>query len=272
MTAAALKGHSANLVGVPSELLASQAFNDAPLPLHIRGVHESHARLFDLLATATSHAEAGHYFQGYMDEMFSLHRNPSAAAGAAARRFHVSYLRLLKGWGYDSNSREGAVTKGWVESRFGLFPTFHRAPLTRFASGAWTGYVEEKMSSRFYNNNIYTQLDLLYAFCQWSLARWFQPGQQHITLYRGTNNFHEEALLRPPSNPRNGKTRVRLNNVVSFTAQRSIACEFGDYILEARVPKVKILFFNDLLPRHALKGEAEYLVIGGDYHVSVSYV
>jgi NAD+--dinitrogen-reductase ADP-D-ribosyltransferase len=272
MTAAALKGHSANLVGVSSERLASLAFNDTPLPLHIRGVHESHARLFDLLASAASPAEAGHYFQAYMDEIFSLHRNASAAAEAGVRRFHASYLRLLKGWGYDSSSREGAVTKGWVESRFGLFPTFHKTPLARFASGAWTGYVEEKMSSRFYNNNIYAQLDLLYEFCQWALGRWFHPGQQHVTLYRGVNNFHEETLLRPPSNPRTGHTRVRLNNVVSFTAQRSIACEFGDYILEARVPKVKILFFNDLLPRHALKGEAEYLAIGGDYQVKVSYV
>ena len=58
---------------------------------------------------------------------------------------------------------------------------------------------------------------------------------------------------------------------MSFTARRSIACEFGDTILEARVPLVKILFFNDLLDRHPLKGEGEYLVIGGDYRVTMSY-
>ncbi len=271
MTAAALRGHSANLVGIPAGLLASAAFNDTPLPLRIRGVHEGHARLFDLLATAGSHAEAATYFQGYMDGTFSLQQSKTDAAGTRVWRFRASYLRLLKGWGYDANSREGAVLKGWAESRFGLFPTFHKTALTRFASSAWSRYVEEKMSGRFCNNVIYTQLDLLYEFCQWSLARWFSPERHHVTLYRGVNDFHEDTLLRGQSRPRSGQALVRLNNVVSFTARRSIACEFGDTILEARVPTAKILFFNDLLPRHPLKGEAEYLVIGGDYRVTVSY-
>ena len=271
MTAAALRGHSANLVGIPTGLLASVAFNDAPLPLHIRGVHEAHARLFGLLAAAGSHAEAVNYFQDYMDEVFGLRQDRTDAAGTQVRRFRASYLRLLKGWGCDASSREGAVLKGWAESRFGLFPTFHKTALARFASGAWSRYVEEKMSSRFSNNDIYTQLDLLYEFCQWSLARWLRPGQHHLTLYRGINDFCEDALLPGQSRPRSGQALVRLNNVVSFTAQRSIACEFGDTILEARVPTAKILFFNDLLPRHALKGEAEYLVIGGDYRVTVGY-
>jgi NAD+--dinitrogen-reductase ADP-D-ribosyltransferase len=272
MNIAAQRGYSANLVGVPTGLLASAAFNDYPLPLHIRGVHESHPRLFDLLAAAGSHAEAGKHFQDYMDETFSLRQDKTDAAGPPVRRFRATYLRLLKGWGYDANSREGAVLKGWAESRFGLFPTFHKTPLARFASGAWSRYVEEKMASRFYNNDIYSQLDLLYEFCQWSLARWFRPGQHHIALYRGVNDFREDNLLRGQTHPRRGPALMRLNNVVSFTAQRSIACEFGDTILETRVPTVKILFFNDLLPRHPLKGEAEYLVIGGDYRVTVSYL
>jgi NAD+--dinitrogen-reductase ADP-D-ribosyltransferase len=49
-----------------------------------------------------------------------------------------------------------------------------------------------------------------------------------------------------------------------------MATWFGDYILEADVPAVKILFFSALLPRHALKGEGEVLVIGGDYLVTAS--
>jgi NAD+--dinitrogen-reductase ADP-D-ribosyltransferase len=272
MTTAALRGHSANLVGVPTDLLASAAFNDTPLSLHIRGVHESHARLFDLLATAGNHAEAANHFQGYMDASFRLQQTHPDPAGTRVRRFRASYLRLLKGWGYDSNSREGAVLKGWVENRFGLFPTFHKTALARFASGAWSRYVEEKMSSRFSTNDIYTQLDLLYEFCQWSLARWFLRGQHHLTLYRGVNDFCEDALRRGQSRPRSGQVLARLNNLVSFTARRNIACEFGDAILEARVPTAKVLFFNDLLPHHALKGEAEYLVIGGDYRVTVSYL
>ncbi len=272
MTVAALRGHSANLVGVPTGLLASVAFNEDPLPLHIHGVRAGHARLFDLLATATTPAEAGKRFQDYMDESFDLRPRQTSAGDGTVRRFRASYLRLLKGWGFDANSREGAVIKGWAESRFGLFPTFHKTTLTRFGSQAWARYVEEKMSSRFHNNDIFGQLDLLYEFCQWSLGRWFQPGRRHVRLYRGVNDFSEDSLLRGQPKPRSGPALVRLNNVVSFTAHRSIACEFGDYILEALVPTVKILFFNDLLPRHALKGEAEYLAIGGEYRVMVSYL
>lgn len=272
MSVAALRGHSANLVGVPTGLLASAAFNDTPLPLHIRGVHENHARLFERLSTVGSHTEAGYCFQAYMDETFNLSAQHTQPDGAPVRRFRASYLRLLKGWGYDSNSREGAVIKGWAESRFGLFPTFHKAALARFASGAWSRYVEDKLSSRFHNNDIHSQLDVLYEFCQWSIRRWFRPGRHHVTLYRGVNDFREINLLRGQSRPRSGPALVRLNNLVSFTAHRSIACEFGDSILEAHVPAEKILFFNDLLPRHALKGEAEYLVIGGDYRVTVNYL
>jgi NAD+--dinitrogen-reductase ADP-D-ribosyltransferase len=266
MTLAALRGHSANLVGVPTGLLASAAFNDFPLTLHIRGVHESHARLFEGLAMAGSQAEAGHTFQDYMDDTFGLQQQNADPGGV--RRYRASYLRLLKGWGYDANSREGAVIKGWAESRFGLIPTFHKTPLARFASPAWSRYVEDKLASRFHNNSIYAQLDLLYEFCQWSLARWLRPGLRHLTLYRGVNGFHEISLF-DRAHHRRGPALVRLNNVSSFTARRDIACEFGDSILEAQVPTVKILFCNDLLPRHALRGEAEYLVIGGDYRVMV---
>jgi NAD+--dinitrogen-reductase ADP-D-ribosyltransferase len=267
MTLAALRGHSANLVGVPTGLLASTAFNEFPLTLRIRGVHEGHPGLFDGLAAAGSHAEAAHFFQDYMDDTFGLRQ--AGAAPGAVRRYRTSYLRLLKGWGYDANSREGAVVKGWAESRFGLIPTFHKAPLARFASPAWSGYVEDKLASRFHNNAIYAQLDLLYEFCQLSLARWLRPGQRHLTLYRGVNDFREMSLLDGAHHCR-GPALVRLNNVSSFTARRDIASEFGDHILEAQVPLVKVVFFNDLLPSHALQGESEYLVIGGDTRVTVS--
>lgn len=267
MTLAALRGHSANLVGVPTGLLASAAFNDFPLTLHVRGVHESHTRLFDGLAMAGSQAEAGQLFRDYMDNIFGL-RQPTVDSGGV-RRHHASYLRPLKGWGYDANSREGAVVKGWVESRFGLFPTFHKTPLARFASPAWSRYVEDKLSSRFHNNAIHAQLDLLYEFCQGSLARWLRPGRRHLTLYRGINDFREISLS-DHIHYRRGHALVRLNNVSSFTARRDIACEFGDTLLEAQVPTVKILFCNDLLPRHTLQGEAEYLVVCGDYRVTVS--
>lgn len=259
-------GYGANLVGVASSLLASVDFNDAPRKLKIAGVHDLHERLFDgfrLFACAT---ETANTFERYMSATFQLAQDVPPRSGK--RRFRANYLRLLRGWGYDSNSREGAVLKSWVESRFGLYPTFHKMPLTSFSSAAWSNYIEEKMSSRFHNNAIFLQLDLLYEFCQWSLARWASPGS-HLTLYRGVNDFDEHRVI---GTQRDDEIVLRLNNLVSFTANRVVASEFGDCLLEVQVPRVKVVFHSELLTRHALKGEAEYLVIGGDYRVKTSYL
>ena len=255
--------NSSNLLGIPSGLLASASFNAYPIALSIRGVREAHADLFDELSQCASLEQARQIFQRYMDTLFELNLKR-----IGARRFHSSYLRLLKDWGFDSNSPAGAVLKGWVESRFGLFPSFHKAPIRRFNSPEWIVYVEEKMSSRFNNNNILAQLDVLYEFSQWVLARFVATGKRHLTLYRGTNDLREQQLLQQ-LDPRSAI--VRLNNLVSFTSQRNIADEFGDSIIEVEVPIVKILFFNELRSPCLLQGEAEYMVIGGDYRVKVAY-
>ncbi|MGO8918698.1 MAG: NAD(+)--dinitrogen-reductase ADP-D-ribosyltransferase [Stellaceae bacterium] len=257
-------GHTVNLVGVSPRLLGGAEFNDRPVALHIGGVREMFASLFEMLAQAERSEEAAQAVDAYMAAVFGLDREQRPSVTSRGRRFLSSYVRLLRGWGYDSNSREGAVLKGWVESRFGLFPTFHRERLGRFASPAWMTYVEEKMGSRFHNNSILVQLDLLYEFCQWSLARFFLVGRSHLTLYRGVNKFDEQILIeRADRRP----ALVRLNNLASFTSDRNIAGEFGDIVLEAQIPAVKILFFAKLMARHALQGEAEYLVLGGDYRV-----
>jgi NAD+--dinitrogen-reductase ADP-D-ribosyltransferase len=261
-------GHSTNLVGIPTGLLASTAFNEYPLPLHINGVHEMNKALFEMLARSGAPEEASEAFQNYMGALFGLD-SEQRLKSADGRRFRSSYLRLLQGWGFDSNSPAGAVLKGWVESRFGLFPSFHKEVLGRYPSSGWVGYVEEKMSSRFHNNSINLQLDLLYEYSQWALARYCAPGRKHLTLYRGVNDFKEH-----PITERLGKNSaiVRQNNLVSFTSDRLRADEFGDCILEAQVPAVKVLFFNDLISGTTLKGEGEYLVIGGDYKVRFSYL
>jgi len=274
----ASSGHSTNLVGVPTGLLASAAFNEFPIPLHISGTREAHSSLFQRLNTVqvppfekgglggiADAAEASRTFQDYMTVVFGLDHAPEPGE---RRRYRTSYLRLLKDWGFDANSPAGAVLKGWVESRFGLFPSFHKEPLKRFNSHEWLVYIEEKMSSRFHNNSIYMQLDVLYEFCQWSLARFHAPGKKHMTLYRGSNDLREHRLLQ---NLKGREAIIRLNNLVSFTSQPEIADEFGDTIIEAEVPLPKILFYNDLLRQHPLRGEAEFLVIGGDYRVSMSY-
>jgi NAD+--dinitrogen-reductase ADP-D-ribosyltransferase len=263
-------GHSTNLVGLPTEFLASCDFNEQPMPVHIAAVREMNANLFEMLSQASDAPEAGEAFICYMTAMFGLdpeQREERGRAAAGRRRYRSSFLRLIKGWGYDSNGPEGAVLKGWVESRFGIFPTYHKGPIERISSGSWTRYVEEKMSSRFHNNAIYAQLDLLYEFCQWALARLVAPSETHVTLYRGVNSFDEHQILE-----RFDKQTVvmRINNLASFSADREVACCFGDIILTARVPLEKLVFFNTLLSMHGLNGEAEYLVIGGDYRVGAS--
>lgn len=259
-------GHSTNLVGLPTDFLASCDFNTEPCPVHISGLHEMNPKLFEMLALARTIEEAGQAFDSYMQAMFALEpeqqRDP-VRTGAAARRYRSSYLDLIRGWAFDSNGAEGAVLKGWVESRFGIFPTYHKEPICRISTGAWTSYIEEKMASRFHNNSIYTQIDLLYEFCQWAAPQ-LHPGETHLTLYRGVNSFDEHRIAR-----RIDKTQVvvRLNNLISFSRERDVASCFGDTILSVAVPLQKLVFFNTLLPMHALKGESEYLVIGGDYLV-----
>ena len=262
------RGHSTNLVGVPTGLLASAVFNQYPTPLRIAGVREMYASLFEMLRQSDSAHDAAEAFQLYMGTVFGLDSEQlEKGARQDRRRFRSSYMRLLRGCGYDSNSPEGAVLKGWVESRFGLFPTFHKQRIDRVPSDAWVHYIEEKMSSRFHNNSIHTQLDLLYEFCQWSQTRYFLGGRKHLTLYRGINDFKEHQLVERIDRR---TVVIRLNSLASFTDDREIADQFGDYILEAQVPTAKVLFFNRLIPQAPLKGEAEFLVIGGDYTVTAT--
>lgn len=273
------RGDSTTLVGVPSARLNSAAFNDEPVPLHIAGVREANETLFVLLSLVEDPAVASSAFETYMTTMFGIApgqgrrgRRPGEAAGGdeppERRHYRASYLRLLRGWAYDSNGPEGAVLKGWVESRFGLVPTFHKEPIRRFASPQWARYVEEKMSSRFHSNAIWSQLDLLYEFAQWMLARRSTEAGRHLVLFRGVNDFDEHQII---ERLEKRTVIVRLNNLVSFTADRDVATWFGDIIMEAAVPQEKIMFFNTLVPHHPLRGEGEVLVIGGDYKVRATY-
>jgi NAD+--dinitrogen-reductase ADP-D-ribosyltransferase len=263
-------GHSTNLVGRPTDLLASCDFNEEPAPLCIWGVREMNRSLFDMLAKAGDLQDAGEAFSCYMMAMFGIdpEQQEKRGKGDGQRRFRSSFLRLIKGWGYDSNSPEGAVLKGWVESRFGICPSYHKEFIDGMSTPAWTAYVEEKISSRFHNNAIWVQLDLLFEFCQWAIEHFVFPGQRHVTLYRGINAFDEHRIVER-ADKRN--VVIRLNNLISFSSDRNVASCFGDTILTARVPLCKILFFNGLMSTHPLKGEGEYLAIGGEYRVTAEY-
>lgn len=215
-------------------------------------------------------------FVHYLNIAFGL-RKPAAheisnMGKSEQRRWKSSWRKLLQGWGMDSNGVAGAVLKGWVESRFGLVPSFHKAPLARFPSPAWIAYLQEKASSRLNNNNIYQQLDLLFEFCQWTLRRAQRqagdaPGQ-HLQLWRGSNRCEEQLI--------NGRLQkkhctIRLNNVVSFSLSREDASCFGDWVFEVQVPKCKVLVFPDLMPGQVLQGEQEVLALGGNYEVVARY-
>ena len=165
-------------------------------------------------------------------------------------------------------ARKGPCSRAGWKAASAYFRRFTRRSSERISSGAWTTYVEEKMSSRFHNNAIYIQLDLLFEFCQWALERFVLPGKSHITLYRGINSFDEHQIVR-----RIDKRTVvmRLNNLTSFSSDRNIADCFGDTILTVQTPVAKVAFFNSLLSTHPLKGEGEYLVIGGEYCVTAGY-
>jgi len=251
-----------NLVGVPTEILASADFNQHPVALHIHGTRESQSTLFRHLATCPTRQEAAALFQFAMAQQFG--RDQTSTDDLIPLRYHTSYIELLRGWGVDANSPQGAVLKGWVESRFGLMPTFHKETLGRFPSPAWVTYLEEKAHSRFHNNAINFQLDTLFEYCQWSIRRFGEPGPSHIRLWRGTNNLEEQLVHGDPASHR---CVMRFNNLVSFTASAERAEEFGDWLVEVTVPASKVLFHPGLLNEPLLNSENEYIVIGGNYTV-----
>ncbi|MEQ1600737.1 MAG: NAD(+) ADP-ribosyltransferase [Methylophilaceae bacterium] len=261
--------YSTNLVGIPAWLIASTEFNDHPQRLRIAGARETHRGLFHLLEEASDMADAAEKFQRYMDIVFQLHPSEYEIQHAEKRRFRPSYHKLMEGWGFDSNSPQGAVLKGWVESRFGMSPSFHRVPLQHYPSEAWMHYLEEKFSSRFHSNSIQMQLDLLYEYCQFVVQRFHLPFGDWVTLWRGVNSHDEPTMS--DTQLKKGQCLVKLNNLVSFTTSRERADEFGDWILEVKVPVVKLLFFPGLLGKPILAGEGEVLALGGYFQVKASY-
>ena len=198
-----------------------------------------------------------------MSVKFYLHQWHREESDQARRAIKFSYLRFLRGWGVDSNSVEGAVLKGWVESRIGIPPCFHRVRLPRTDFDDYTPYAIDRMQGHARTNDIHGQLDLLYAYTQYELARRW-PRDRWVTLYRGTCGAEEHEVTE-----RLGRRDyyVKLNNLCSFAADRERAWEFGTTVWEVSVPICKVFFCSDLLPRSILKGETEHIVIGGEYRV-----
>jgi len=260
--------YSTNLVGIPSQLLAAVDFNAFPRQMSIAGTRAQHGGLFSLLEKAGDRNEAAEIFEHYMELAFGVRARRDSDLPPAQRYWKSSYLRLLQGYGFDANGPPGAVLKGWIESRFGIAPTFHKAPLEEFPSESWMRYLEEKLNSRYHNNCIQLQLDVLYEYCQWSLARFSPFDGAYAPLYRGIDRA-EACFLKGSLAERHGV--LRMNNVVSLSIARELAEPFGSLMVALRVPLSKILFFPGLLRDRVLNGEGEVLAIGGDFEVEVSY-
>jgi len=250
------------LCNLPPWAIASYHFNENPQPLQIQGVRESNRFLFERLAATPSREERALLFNDYMSVKFHLHHWQEQATDSARTSIRNNYLRFLKGWKIDSNSVSGAVLKRWVESRTGISPTFHKARIDDINSEAYFNYTVDVMNGSAQTSAIQSQLDLLFEFVQFELPRKY-PGVNAITLYRGTHDAEEYDIL---ESLQKREQIVRMNNLVSFTNEEERAWEFGRTVWKTTVPLCKIFFYNDLLPG-ILKGEDEYMIIGGEYQV-----
>jgi NAD+--dinitrogen-reductase ADP-D-ribosyltransferase len=258
--------HSINRCNLPAAILGGLTYQLHPTALQIDGIADLHKPLLALLDDIDDPVERAQHFAGYMDHHFRL-TNPEDA-GLSVRsdqkksRAKANYQRVVRGWAFDAESRDAAVLKGWIESRFGLCPRYHVAPLREAGSAAWQRYVEMRVQGLYGTNALEAQLDLLYTYSQYELARQF-PQRTHLRLYRGVNRLGDHEVV--ADNDRDEKV-VLLNNINSFSRSRERAGEFGDDVLAVDVPLAKLAFFSSLLPG-MLKGEDEYVVIGGLYRV-----
>ncbi len=256
-----------NRCNLPADILGSLTFQQHPVALKLDGVEALHHALFTHLTTLNETPARAAAFMAHMNAAFSLQHPEEAGYNAAwpLNRPNANYLKVLRGWAFDADGREGAVLKGWVESRFGLLPRHHGSPIRDFSGPAYRHYLEQRSGGLYNTNSLEAQFDLLYSYCQHELARQ-RPGETHLILYRGVNRLdrYESVQASPLC-----QHIVLLNNLNSFTRDRERACEFGDHIMQVQVPLAKVFFFHGLLPGK-LGGEAEFAVIGGLYAVAFS--
>jgi len=252
-----------NRCNVPAVILGSVTFQRFPSPLQLDGIAELHADLFRRLDALDEHAARAEAFRDYLTVHFCLEELEKAGLDERSKkRANANWMRVLRGWSFDSDGREGAVLKGWVESRFGLLARYHGEPLRDFSGAAYLRYQEMRSAGLYGTNALEGQLDLVYAYSQYEFRRTAAPSR--IELYRGINRLAEHETLTGSKK----RQIVLFNNMVSFTASRERASEFGDYILTALVPTPKVFFSCGLLPG-VLKGEDELLVIGGVYDIAI---
>ncbi len=258
-----------NRCNLPATIIGSLTFQQHPVRLFLDGVAELHLDLFNRLQQLSGRELRAVHFMDYMRSGFLLdHLDEAGFSGNRQSRYKrdkADYLRVLRGWMFDADGKEAAVLKSWVESRFGLMPRNHRGPLGDYTTERYQTYLNDRAHGLYNTNGLEAQLDLLYSYSQFEVGKLY-PGQTHLNLYRGVNQIKQHEILHQFSKR---EYVMLLNNLNSFTNHRERADEFGDYILQAKIPLVKLLYIPGLLP-HGLKGENEFLVIGGVYKVNLS--
>jgi NAD+--dinitrogen-reductase ADP-D-ribosyltransferase len=248
-----------NRCNLPAAILGGLSFQRHPIAITIDGVAELHRDLWQRLAVLPEHAERAAQFMDYMTVHFLLEEPEEAGYQPQQRhaRIKLDYRQLLRGWLFDPDNREGAVLKGWVESRFGLIPTWHKGQIDNPEADSYQHYLHERTTGIYNTNALEAQLDLLYSYCQYELARHYVDNT-HLQLYRGINpdtNHHLPA-----------KSVLLFNNLNACSLSLERADEFGSRVYRVQVPLAKVFYYSGLLPG-LLQGEDEYLVIGGLYEV-----
>jgi len=254
---------SINRCNLPSVILGSLTFQRHPTRLFLDGVQALHGDFFAKLDPVEDARKRALAFKNFMRASFCLDQPEDAGLSPGKqriRRDRADYLRMLRGWMFDADGQEAAVLKSWVESRFGLLPRNHLGPLGDFDKENYQCYLAARSRGLYNTNALEAQLDLLYTYCQYELYRQ-HPETRRLTLYRGLRRLADHDVLESlPSH----RWLMLLNNLNSFTNDPERADEFGDLVIQTEVPLPKIFYFPDLLP-DSLRGEQEYLVIGGVY-------
>lgn len=260
-----------NRCNLPVEVLGDLSFQVNPKPIFIDGVAQLHKRLFEELDTEAEWSLRSQLFMQYMKAHFRLDSLDEAGYDAtlAVDRSRADYLRVLRGWFFNSDSQEGAIIKSWVESRFGLIPRYHRGPIRNIEDETYARFVSQRSRGLYNTNALEAQLDLLYSYCQYELSR-RHPDKRSVALYRGQNGMQsfEQLPVQDTGHKVKSCITVLLNNISSFTTEADRAGEFGDVVIRVEVPFAKLLFFSGLMTG-IMTSEKEYAVIGGLYRATV---
>ncbi|MCI0507516.1 MAG: NAD(+)--dinitrogen-reductase ADP-D-ribosyltransferase, partial [Gammaproteobacteria bacterium] len=260
-----------NRCNLPAEVLGDLSFQRNPKSLSLDGIAQLHRNFFQQLDAEPDTRLRSQWFTRYMNAHFQLETLDEAGYSTAlsVNRGRANYLRILRGWFFDSDSQEGAIIKSWVESRFGLVPRYHQGPIRSIEDECYARFAAQRSRGLYNTNALEAQLDLLYSYCQYELARRF-PAENSRVLYRGQNRLQSLEHMASENTNKESKLckTVLLNNINSFTEDPARAGEFGDAVMSAVIPFAKLLFFSRLMPG-IMTSEREYAVIGGVYAINL---